>query len=82
VVAGSGTLAMEIAVFNTTEPGDRALVVHTGYFSARMAQMLGRRGVDVESVISRPSVRYLPFPRSRVRSSVPRRGNGPSRRCS
>ena len=48
VVAGSGTLAMEIAVFNVMQPGDRALVVHTGYFSTRMAEMLRRRGVDVE----------------------------------
>ncbi len=50
VVSGSGTLAMEIAVANTTQPGDRALVVHTGFFSARMAEMLRRRSVEVEVV--------------------------------
>jgi alanine-glyoxylate transaminase/serine-glyoxylate transaminase/serine-pyruvate transaminase len=50
VVAGSGTLAMEIAVANITEPGDRAVVVDTGYFSARMADILRRHGAQVESV--------------------------------
>ena len=48
IVSGSGTLAMEIAVLNTVQPGDRALVVHTGYFSARMAEMLRRRSAEVE----------------------------------
>ncbi|WP_394821177.1 pyridoxal-phosphate-dependent aminotransferase family protein [Pendulispora albinea] len=50
VVSGSGTLAMEIAVLNTMQPGDRALVLHTGYFSARMADMLARRSVNVDVV--------------------------------
>src|SRR5882724_11061599 len=50
IVSGSGTLAMEIAVLNTLQPGDRALVLHTGYFSARMAEMLRRRSVEVEVV--------------------------------
>ncbi|WP_394848750.1 aminotransferase class V-fold PLP-dependent enzyme [Pendulispora brunnea] len=53
IVSGSGTLAMDIAVFNALEPGDRALVVHTGYFSARMAEMLRRRSVEV-TVVSAP----------------------------
>jgi len=50
VVAGSGTLAMELAVANVVEPGDRAVVVDTGYFSARMADILRRYGAQVESV--------------------------------
>jgi len=50
VVAGSGTLAMELAVANIVEPGDRAVVVDTGYFSARMADILRRLGAQVESV--------------------------------
>ncbi len=47
VVAGSGTLAMEMAVANLVEPGDRALVVNTGYFSDRMATILERYGAEV-----------------------------------
>ena len=54
VVAGSGSLAMEMAVVNLGDPGDRALVVHTGYFSDRMAQMLERRGVLVNRVVAAP----------------------------
>jgi alanine-glyoxylate transaminase / serine-glyoxylate transaminase / serine-pyruvate transaminase len=47
VVAGSGTLAMEMAVANLVEPGDPVLVVNTGYFSDRFAQMLERYGATV-----------------------------------
>lgn len=50
VVAGSGTIAMEMAVCNVLEPGDRALVVNTGYFSDRIAEMARRRGVEVVEV--------------------------------
>jgi alanine-glyoxylate transaminase/serine-glyoxylate transaminase/serine-pyruvate transaminase len=50
VVAGSGTLAMELAVANIVEPGGRAVVVDTGYFSARMADILRRHGAQAESV--------------------------------
>jgi alanine-glyoxylate transaminase/serine-glyoxylate transaminase/serine-pyruvate transaminase len=50
VVAGSGTLAMELAVANLVEPGDRAVVVDCGYFAARMGDILRRHGAQVESV--------------------------------
>ncbi|HEY1955163.1 MAG TPA: alanine--glyoxylate aminotransferase family protein [Polyangiaceae bacterium] len=50
VVAGSGTLAMEMAVANVIEPGDRAVVVETGYFSGRMADILERHGARVTRV--------------------------------
>jgi alanine-glyoxylate transaminase/serine-glyoxylate transaminase/serine-pyruvate transaminase len=50
IVAGSGTLAMEMAVVNLLDPGQSALVVSTGYFSDRMADMLQRRGVNVVEV--------------------------------
>jgi alanine-glyoxylate transaminase / serine-glyoxylate transaminase / serine-pyruvate transaminase len=42
VVAGSGTLAMEIAVCNLVEPGDKVLVIDHGYFGARMAAIAQR----------------------------------------
>ncbi len=54
VVAGSGTLAMEMAVANLVEPGERALVVNTGYFSDRMAMMLERYGAEVVQVRAAP----------------------------
>jgi alanine-glyoxylate transaminase/serine-glyoxylate transaminase/serine-pyruvate transaminase len=47
VVAGSGTLAMDMAACNLVEPGDRALVVNSGYFSDRYADILERYGAEV-----------------------------------
>jgi alanine-glyoxylate transaminase / serine-glyoxylate transaminase / serine-pyruvate transaminase len=54
VIGGGGTLAMDMAVANLIEPGDRTLVVSTGYFSARMAEMLRRAGADVTVVGAEP----------------------------
>lgn len=54
VVAGSGTLAMELAVANLVEPGDAALVVNTGYFSERMGAVLERHGARVVHVRAAP----------------------------
>ena len=42
VVAGSGMLALEMAVVNLIEPGDRALVLSTGVFGDRYADLLRR----------------------------------------
>ena len=50
IVAGSGTLAMDIAAANLIELGDKALVVNTGYFGDRFATILERYGADVTSV--------------------------------
>ena len=50
VVAGSGTLAMDLAAANLVEPGDRVLVVNTGYFGDRFAAMLERYGAAVTQV--------------------------------
>lgn len=47
VISGSGTLAMDSAVANLVAPGDSAVVVVTGYFSRRLAEMLRRRGAEV-----------------------------------
>jgi len=52
VVAGSGTLAMELAVANVTEPGDEVLVVNAGYFSDRMADVFRTHGAKVDIVPS------------------------------
>lgn len=60
VVAGSGTLAMDLAGSNLIEPGDRALVVNTGYFGDRFGALLERYGAQVTHVRStvgaRPSL--------------------------
>jgi len=50
IVAGSGTLAMDMSVANLVEPGDRALVINTGYFSDRMAAILERYGAQVDHI--------------------------------
>jgi alanine-glyoxylate transaminase/serine-glyoxylate transaminase/serine-pyruvate transaminase len=50
IIAGSGTLAMDMAVVNLVEPGDRTLVINTGYFSDRMAAILKRYGCTVDEV--------------------------------
>ncbi len=50
ILAGSGTLAMEKAAANLLEPGDGALVVSSGYFSDRMAEILRRHGARVAQV--------------------------------
>ncbi len=49
-IAGSGTLAMDIAAANLVEPGDKALVVNTGYFSDRFAAILECYGAAVTQV--------------------------------
>ncbi len=50
IIAGSGTLAMDIAAANLIEPGDKALVVNTGYFSNRFATILERYRAAVTQV--------------------------------
>lgn len=50
ILAGSGTLAMDTAGANLIEPGDRALVVNTGFFSDRFGAILERYGAEVTHV--------------------------------
>jgi alanine-glyoxylate transaminase/serine-glyoxylate transaminase/serine-pyruvate transaminase len=47
VIAGSGTLAMDMPAANLIEPGDKALVLSTGYFGERYAELLKRYGAEV-----------------------------------
>jgi alanine-glyoxylate transaminase/serine-glyoxylate transaminase/serine-pyruvate transaminase len=47
VIAGTGTLAMDSAGASLVEPGDRALVVNTGYFGDRYGALLERYGAAV-----------------------------------
>lgn len=50
LLAGSGTLAMDSAGANLIEPGDKVLVVNTGYFSDRFAEVATRYGGEVSQV--------------------------------
>lgn len=45
IVAGAGTLSMEMALLNTAGPADRVLVVSQGYFGDRMAQICRAFGI-------------------------------------
>lgn len=47
IIAGSGTLAMDLAGANLVEPGDRALVLSTGVFGDRFEDLLTRYGANV-----------------------------------
>lgn len=46
-VSGTGTSGMETAVANLVQPGTRAIVLVTGYFGDRLAQMCDRYGATV-----------------------------------
>lgn len=48
IVAGTGTLAMDMAAANLVEAGDKVLVVSTGYFGLRYAEILKRYGANVD----------------------------------
>lgn len=48
IVAGTGTFAMDMAAANLIESGDKALVVSTGYFGLRFAEILKRYGAEVD----------------------------------
>jgi alanine-glyoxylate transaminase/serine-glyoxylate transaminase/serine-pyruvate transaminase len=54
VIGGGGTAAMDMAVANLVAAGDRVLVVKTGYFSDRLAEMLRRQGAATVEVAAAP----------------------------
>lgn len=60
VIAGSGTLAMDLAASNLTEPGDKAVAISTGYFGDRMVDILQRYGAEV-SVLRAEVGEVVPF---------------------
>lgn len=49
-VSGTGSAAMEAAVLNVIEPGDRMLVAVNGYFGVRLAEVARRAGAEVHEV--------------------------------
>ena len=48
VVAGSGTLAMEMAIVNTVAEGERLLVISHGYFGDRFTPLAQAYGIEVD----------------------------------
>jgi alanine-glyoxylate transaminase/serine-glyoxylate transaminase/serine-pyruvate transaminase len=50
IVGGSGTLAMEIALANLIEPGDRVLILETGVFGRRFQEIALRNGAEIRIV--------------------------------
>jgi alanine-glyoxylate transaminase/serine-glyoxylate transaminase/serine-pyruvate transaminase len=50
IIAGSGTLAMEMAIANLIEPGDRSLVLNIGYFGDRFVEILEKYESKVDQV--------------------------------
>lgn len=53
VIAGTGTLAMEMAIANTLKSGDNVLVVSHGFFGNRFVEICERRGINVEVIESK-----------------------------
>ncbi|MFC2166946.1 pyridoxal-phosphate-dependent aminotransferase family protein [Acidobacteriota bacterium] len=52
IVAGAGTLAMEMALLNTVERGERILVLSQGFFGQRMASIAQSFGIDSDIIQS------------------------------
>jgi alanine-glyoxylate transaminase/serine-glyoxylate transaminase/serine-pyruvate transaminase len=48
--SGTGTSAMEAAIANAVKEGSRAVVIVTGYFGDRLAQMIERYGARVRRI--------------------------------
>ncbi len=52
VVAGTGTFAMDMAAANLIEPNDNVLVISTGYFGERFAEISKRYGANITMLAS------------------------------
>lgn len=48
VVAGTGTLAMEMGIANVTKEGDNVLIVSNGFFGDRYIELCERKGLNVD----------------------------------
>ena len=48
VVAGTGTLAMEMAIANSTKKGDNVLIVSHGFFGDRFIDICERKGLNAD----------------------------------
>ncbi|HHV37920.1 MAG TPA: alanine--glyoxylate aminotransferase family protein [Tepidimicrobium sp.] len=50
VVAGTGTLAMEMGIANITQEGDNVLIVSNGFFGDRYVELCERKGLNVDVI--------------------------------
>lgn len=50
VVAGSGTMAMEMAIANTLKSGDNLLIVSNGFFGDRFLDCVERKGINIDVI--------------------------------
>jgi aspartate aminotransferase-like enzyme len=48
VIAGSGTMAMEMGIVNVAAPNDKVLVCSNGYFGDRFVDICSRKGFETE----------------------------------
>lgn len=60
VVAGAGTLAMEMALLNTAAGDEKVLVLSQGYFGQRMADIGRAFGIECDVIQSQPGKAVLP----------------------
>ncbi|HRU41404.1 MAG TPA: aminotransferase class V-fold PLP-dependent enzyme, partial [Candidatus Diapherotrites archaeon] len=52
VVAGTGTMGMEMAIANTTKAGDNVLIVSHGFFGDRFIDLCSRKGLNADVISS------------------------------
>lgn len=52
VVAGTGTMAMEMAIANSLKKGDNLLIVSHGFFGDRFIELAERKGINVDVIKS------------------------------
>ncbi|MCQ2547221.1 MAG: alanine--glyoxylate aminotransferase family protein [Clostridia bacterium] len=50
VIAGSGSLAMEMAIANNLKSGDNLLIVSNGFFGDRFIDIAERKGINVDVI--------------------------------
>lgn len=60
VVAGTGTMAMEMGLSNTVKAGDNLLILSHGYFGDRFIDLAERKGIHVD-VLSSPWGEIVPL---------------------
>ncbi|MFC2169062.1 pyridoxal-phosphate-dependent aminotransferase family protein [Acidobacteriota bacterium] len=60
IIAGAGTLAMEMALLNTINKEERLLVLSQGYFGERMTQISKSFGLDCDVLEERSGRAVLP----------------------
>ncbi len=59
VVAGTGTMAMEMGLSNTVKAGDNLLIVSHGFFGDRFIELAERKGINVD-VLKSPWGQIVP----------------------